>query len=618
MKKITLVPILIIAVMLFNLVAQSANLPTDPNPTVSVLVDCSSTEILRNASSIRTQNKNGYLNIMKKPASNPYADGVLIYSTADTMYRSAYACVDQNINVYSTVGGSTYVSSLSSDRVVKTVGAYHLQSSNLYSDLASAKNELDRITSKGLTAFIAYIDGRYGVRIGDFTSSEQASSKISEYSSKLGFTNISYSIQSANNKTDYSNTKDFASIISGNETKEVNNFPTGIYILDGNGNKTQKTGSGSSLSVVGEIPNCITLINNDTGNIIMEFESQSEILSVSSNDNALIYHRNKDTDGECYVGDLNFTYKDGQIRTVNYAKTQDYLKIVVPTEIGYYKIEALKVQAIAARNFALSKFTRNRHGDVMLCNTTHCQAYQIYGDYYINNDGTLREDRFKYVFPAVDETIGEVGVYNNRIAEIIYADSFGGKSLTDADAWYAWDSNKGTYVRPTPNPYYPSVTDPFDTTKNAFSFDYSKQDLYNMAYNGGANNKYLVQFPAQIAAMGISTIEQIDVIRRSESGIPTEIDLVNGNNRIQIKGAINILQFFRLKAGEAGAKSPNFNLSDVTLPNADGIFTISGMGWGHNVGMSQTGAMNRSDAGQNYKDILQFYYSTNLKIHKIS
>jgi SpoIID/LytB domain protein len=37
------------------------------------------------------------------------------------------------------------------------------------------------------------------------------------------------------------------------------------------------------------------------------------------------------------------------------------------------------------------------------------------------------------------------------------------------------------------------------------------------------------------------------------------------------------------------------------------IFT--GGGWGHGVGMCQTGAIGRAEAGQNYREILGHYYS---------
>ena len=39
------------------------------------------------------------------------------------------------------------------------------------------------------------------------------------------------------------------------------------------------------------------------------------------------------------------------------------------------------------------------------------------------------------------------------------------------------------------------------------------------------------------------------------------------------------------------------------------MFTITGSGWGHNVGMSQWGAYAMAQQGYDYIDILTFYYT---------
>ena len=41
----------------------------------------------------------------------------------------------------------------------------------------------------------------------------------------------------------------------------------------------------------------------------------------------------------------------------------------------------------------------------------------------------------------------------------------------------------------------------------------------------------------------------------------------------------------------------------------NGTFTISGRGWGHNVGLSQWGAYAQALEGRTYKEILTFYYT---------
>ncbi|MCR5768854.1 MAG: SpoIID/LytB domain-containing protein [Lachnospiraceae bacterium] len=52
----------------------------------------------------------------------------------------------------------------------------------------------------------------------------------------------------------------------------------------------------------------------------------------------------------------------------------------------------------------------------------------------------------------------------------------------------------------------------------------------------------------------------------------------------------------------------NFYNVPASLP-AEGIIRIIGMGWGHGVGMSQSGAMGMAKKGYDYKEIIAFYYN---------
>ena len=47
-------------------------------------------------------------------------------------------------------------------------------------------------------------------------------------------------------------------------------------------------------------------------------------------------------------------------------------------------------------------------------------------------------------------------------------------------------------------------------------------------------------------------------------------------------------------------------------PGPDGgpkAFVLTGAGWGHGVGMCQTGAIGRAQHGQNYREILSHYFN---------
>jgi SpoIID/LytB domain protein len=72
----------------------------------------------------------------------------------------------------------------------------------------------------------------------------------------------------------------------------------------------------------------------------------------------------------------------------------------------------------------------------------------------------------------------------------------------------------------------------------------------------------------------------------------------------QIRGELNIRKLFGML---------NSSMA-VVEPTMDGEGHITGWvfrggGWGHGVGMCQTGAIGRAEAGQRYRDILRHYYN---------
>ena len=63
-----------------------------------------------------------------------------------------------------------------------------------------------------------------------------------------------------------------------------------------------------------------------------------------------------DKSGGLYPGDLRLTVRDGALYPVCTMPVEEYLLGVVPYEMSeYFPLEALKVQAIAARTYALRK-----------------------------------------------------------------------------------------------------------------------------------------------------------------------------------------------------------------------------------------------------------------------
>src|SRR5262249_37453453 len=104
------------------------------------------------------------------------------------------------------------------------------------------------------------------------------------------------------------------------------------------------------------------------------------------------------------------------------------------------------------------------------------------------------------------------------------------------------------------------------------------------------------------ASLGIGSVRGIDVLERGIPGRAKAIKATGQRGDKTVRGELKIRQLF-------GGLSSAMFVVDVeksgARPNA---FVFSGGGFGHGVGMCQTGAMGMAEAGFKYTDILRHYY----------
>jgi hypothetical protein len=110
--------------------------------------------------------------------------------------------------------------------------------------------------------------------------------------------------------------------------------------------------------------------------------------------------------------------------TVQALDLEEYVRGVVPTEMpSSWPLEALKVQAVAARSYALVAAKRPRHGpDADVCSTTHCQAY---------NPSRVKPSTDQ----AVQATKGQVMLYQGELATAYYSANCGGHTRANEAVW---------------------------------------------------------------------------------------------------------------------------------------------------------------------------------------
>jgi len=123
-------------------------------------------------------------------------------------------------------------------------------------------------------------------------------------------------------------------------------------------------------------------------------------------------------EGRRYRGRLLVYLNDrGTLNLINEVSLEDYLRGVVPSEMGpeaYPQLEALKAQAVAARTYALRTLGEFAREGYDICATPRCQVYNG-----MEVEHPL-SDR------AIAETAGQVLLYEGRLVDALYSSTCGG------------------------------------------------------------------------------------------------------------------------------------------------------------------------------------------------
>ena len=304
---------------------------------------------------------------------------------------------------------------------------------------------------------------------------------------------------------------------------------------------------------------------------------------------------------------------------VNLVETQEYLKGVVPNEMPVrFGLEALKAQAVAARNYVLTPRTQGYKE----FNVVDSVASQVY--YGVNTEADLATR-------AVMETDGIVALYNNEPILALYSSTAGGYTESYSHAF----SDPLTKMFPSINkPYltavpdkseFKSLEDENDAKKfyesKVPSFDiespyyrWRKQwavgELENVLKSTMiAQSKTGFIHPAFKQGDDLGKIKDIKVMKRGASGKAVEIELMTTKGCYRIAKELVIRRVFQKDGVSLPSANIVFEKKIDSYGNVTDI-TIFGGGFGHGVGMSQYGAgYMATKLNQPYYNILRHYYT---------
>ncbi|MCX7614190.1 MAG: SpoIID/LytB domain-containing protein [Clostridiales bacterium] len=451
------------------------------------------------------------------------------------------------------------------------IGAYHLQTETTFSSDADVINTTNKIKSCGYAAFPAYVDGSYVVRIGSYTSTLEAMSAMSAVSAATGL----------------------------------------------------------SLRTVGLSETCYTVTATKTTNILFEFDNNMPFgISPKADGKSETWFK-----GYKYYGGFEYNRLLGNdINVVNIVKLGDYIKGVIPYEMNpSWPKEALKAQALCAKSYALTISGKHRSSGFDLCATDDCQVYR---------GCTLATSNSN---SAVDEVSGLAVLYNGSPAQTYFHSSDGGST---EDAKNVWGGDI---------PYLKAVPDDFEDLTKATNGKWSKTitpaqvttilqskgydianvvSLYVDQFTDAGNvyrlsvkdsNGKVLNFEREKARLilnsssvgtfvysmrftvtsGSSSSGSVSDFYASDKQIngQTKQYAIGSDGSVKLTG--NILANSSMITGN-GIQKPDQQLQTATTADS---FTISGRGWGHNIGLSQWGARGMAEQDWTYDKILKYYYT---------
>lgn len=340
--------------------------------------------------------------------------------------------------------------------------------------------------------------------------------------------------------------------------------------------------------------------------------------------------------GNTYYGGFQYQRVSGGNLTVsNVIGLEDYVQGVIVREMSSsWPLEALKAQAVCARTYAYRNYIAGKHKSqgFDLCNTIDCQAY------YGMDEVTASSSK------AVEQTYGEYAWYNGSLIEAVYSSHDGGATESAVNVW----GSNVAYLIGKYDPYEASVASKVPSYN--WTVTYTAQELTDLLNSKGYTNSGIVDFRVTKTSPTGNAIEitftdssgkswskirdacrtflnlrsiHYTVSSSSGSGLSGgggsysvngdgTLSSLDGAYAIDGSGSTSKLGsdvYMIDGSGQVSQAVPSGGSGGGTSTGGETVFTITGSGWGHNVGMSQWGAYAMAQQGYTYLDILTFYYT---------
>ena len=275
-----------------------------------------------------------------------------------------------------------------------------------------------------------------------------------------------------------------------------------------------------------------------------------------------------------YYGDCNniklLHTETGEVEEVN---LDTYLLNVVSAEMpASYEMEALKAQAVVARTYTIYKIKNGgKHENADICDSSLCcQAWISKENRLARWEENIRDEYWNKIVQAVESTKGKYITYNNEPINAFFHSNSGGTTELPVNVW------GGSY------PYLQIVETSGEDAYSGYSSEVkiSKDELIQ---------KMLSKY--QDFEIDFNDSKCIEILETNESNRIKKIRI--GNKELSGVEARSIF----------GLKSAKFDFEIIV---DEIIFKV--IGYGHGVGLSQSGSDSLAKQGYDYISIIKHYY----------
>lgn len=346
-----------------------------------------------------------------------------------------------------------------------------------------------------------------------------------------------------------------------------------FYIYDKTRKKKYKLGANEAIKIQNKDGKAVVYLNGKKTKLNFPL-----IFYVKEEKGYVIFNGNR------YRGKI---YIDRFLRVLNIIKVEDYLKSVVPPEMGHISLEtfnALKAQAVIARTYAIRKYLERKGNFFHLYADIRDQVYK----------GRDFEKEISNI--ACNETKGEVLMYGKEVVLALYHSTCGGKTAYYDEVFPAKERM----------PYLISRRCNFQGKDLCSVSPYYR---WKIVLKREEFRKKISRNISSMTGIDVAAKDILDirVDKRGRSGRVKEVKIKTKRGVFEFEGyeVRKVLNLGRI------LPSSLFNI----IERGKNVI-IKGKGFGHGVGLCQYGALELAKKGVNYERILRFYYS-GTKIKKL-